>query len=67
MKTRTAVFVWLLFLFAAQALAQDERELEQEKVAGQKLKGEHPLVGLPRAGVNRPSLLVLDLLDYCNL
>src|SRR5262245_27841983 len=36
--------VCFLFLF----LAQDARELEQEKLASQKLKGEHPLVALMR-------------------
>lgn len=36
--------VCFLFLF----LAQDARELRQEKLASQKLKGEHPLVGLMR-------------------
>src|SRR5215510_16351354 len=37
-----------LCLFVKDVLAQDDRELKQEKLASQKLKGEHPLLGLMR-------------------
>jgi hypothetical protein len=39
----------LLLSFCSPLLAQDARELQQEKAASKKLKGEHPLVQLMRS------------------
>jgi hypothetical protein len=45
---RYAVVVLLLLSMSAPLFAQDARELQQEKVASKKLKGEHPLVEVMR-------------------
>jgi len=44
-----AVPLLVALLLPAPALAQDAGELQAEKTASKKLKGEHPLVGLMRA------------------
>src|SRR6266480_1639164 len=46
-------------IFAMPSLAQDARELEQERTANKKLKGEHPLLELVRTRKSslRPELL----------
>src|SRR6478736_7429479 len=48
-----------ILLPVAPSLAQDARELEQERTASQKLKGEHPLVELMRTRKSalRPELM----------
>src|SRR5256886_8358188 len=46
-------------IFAMPSFAQDARELEQERIANQKLKGEHPLIELMRTRKSalRPELM----------
>jgi len=53
------VLAFAAVTFALPSLAQDARELEQERTASNKLKGEHPLVELMRTrkSVLRPELL----------
>jgi hypothetical protein len=45
---KNIIVVLLLFSFGVPLFAQDARELQQEKAATKKLKGEHPLVQLMR-------------------
>ena len=49
MHKNSYTFCFSLLCFLFLFLAQDARELKQEKLASQKLKGEHPLVGLMRS------------------
>ena len=51
-------FAFLLFTFAFAAFAQDAQELEAERLASAKLKGEHPLVKLAK---EKPSSLKKEL------
>lgn len=46
LKNFVAVYLILSSVFAPLALAQDKQELEAERVANAKLKGEHPLFAL---------------------
>src|SRR5688572_32020881 len=61
--SKTCLFLLALALVssvpAVQLFAQDARELEQERIASKKLKGEHPLVELMRTrkSVLRPELM----------
>src|SRR5262245_9528082 len=48
MHKNSYTFCFSLLCFLLLFGAQDSRELKQEKLASQKLKGEHPLVGLMR-------------------
>jgi hypothetical protein len=50
--------LFLIVFFAVSGSAQDRQELEAEREASQKLKGEHPLVGLSRS---KPSSLRSEL------
>jgi Domain of unknown function (DUF4962)/Heparinase II/III-like protein len=51
-------FAFCVFTFAFAAFAQDAQELEAERLASAKLKGEHPLVKLAK---ERPSSLKKEL------
>ena len=48
----------IISIFAVSGLAQDRQELEAERQASLKLKGEHPLIAL---GKSKPSSLKPDL------
>jgi len=54
-----ALALALMVLFSGPLLAQDARELEQERTASKKLKGEHPLIELMRSRKSalRPELM----------
>ncbi len=58
MKQSLVILVLFLFTLSAQGLAQDKQELEAERVANAKLKGEHPLFELART---KPSSLRKEL------
>lgn len=54
MKKSLVILAFFLFMFSAQGFAQDKQELEAERIANAKLKGEHPLFELART---KPSSL----------
>lgn len=58
MLSRIYAIVWGMSLFAVLAFGQDAQELEAERLASAKLKGEHPLVALAK---NKPSSLKKEL------
>src|SRR5687768_10313642 len=59
MLKKTAIFYLAILFFVPSALvAQDAQELKAEREASQKLKGEHPLVGIART---KPSSLKKEL------
>jgi Heparinase II/III-like protein. len=55
---KTALFVLLITSCFAVSFAQDQQELEAEREANAKLKGEHPLVGIAKT---KPSSLRKEL------
>ena len=55
---RTITLFFLLAAISYPILAQDKQELESEKVANEKLKGEHPLVSIAKS---KPSSLREEL------
>jgi hypothetical protein len=62
LQRRLILVITLLFaasIFPVASLAQDARELEQERTASNRLKGEHPLIELMRTRKStlRPELL----------
>jgi hypothetical protein len=58
MRTLLKALALIISIFAISALAQDRQELEAERQASLKLKGEHPLIALSKS---KPSSLKPDL------
>ena len=58
MSKKTIVILLILTFIATFAFAQDKQELEAERLASQKLKGEHPLISVMKT---KPSSLRKEL------